>query len=102
VRFATEEARISGNPKIADITQIVNSKGFTVTSVLAQSPVANVVTCYLGIKGMILPQTGLRVEADSAAALGGLTPGMVIITATICRSQVKPSCSVPVLHQKEF
>jgi uncharacterized membrane protein YraQ (UPF0718 family)/copper chaperone CopZ len=44
VRFATEEARISGNPKIADITQIVNSKGFTVTSVLAQSPVANDVT----------------------------------------------------------
>ncbi len=51
--------------------------------VLAQSPVANDVTWYLGIKGMILPQAGLgidEVEAGSPAAQAGLTAGMVIIS----------------------
>jgi len=35
VRFATEEAIISGNPKMDDVTQVVIGKGFAVDSVLA-------------------------------------------------------------------
>jgi len=50
---------------------------------LSDGNVVNDATWYLGLKGMILPQSGLgidEIEANSPAAQAGLTGGMIIIS----------------------
>ena len=51
--------------------------------ILPGGEIINDAVWYLGLKGMVLPESGLgidEVDPDSPAALAGLTAGMVIVS----------------------